>query len=109
MPHLHGMHQLLLCVKHELDAAVCASPQLLDDKVLVDKHIALQDVRRQQHALRVSSAQQCRLCTVLTSDVTPASGRTCRLSTTSRGVSLKSSDRRVVVLTGSRAGVYGMP
>lgn len=38
-----------------------------------------------------------------------ASGRTCRLSTTSRGVSLKSSDRRVAVLTGGRAGVYGMP
>lgn len=45
MSHLHGMNQLLLCVKHELDAAVCASPQLLDDKVLIDKHVALQDVR----------------------------------------------------------------
>lgn len=71
MPHLHGMHQLLLCVKHELDAAMCASPQLLDDKVLVNKDIALQDMCRQQHALSVSSALQA-LHTVLTSDVIPA-------------------------------------
>lgn len=41
LPHLHGMHQLLLCVKHQLDAAMRPPPQLLDNKVLVDKHIAL--------------------------------------------------------------------
>jgi hypothetical protein len=53
--HLHGVHQLLLRVKHELDAAVCTPAQLLDDEVLVDKHIAL---RRTAVANRRSAGQQ---------------------------------------------------
>ncbi len=43
LPHLHGINQLLLCVKHKLDTAMCPTPQLLDYEVLIDKHIALQD------------------------------------------------------------------
>ena len=42
MPHLHSMDQLLLGVKHKLDTAMRPAPQLLDDKVLVHKDVALQ-------------------------------------------------------------------
>lgn len=41
--HLHRMNQLLFCVKHQLDTAMRPAPQLLDNEVLVDKHIALQE------------------------------------------------------------------
>eukprot|EP00955_Chlamydomonas_euryale_P023161 244132-Chlamydomonas_euryale.AAC.8 len=41
--HLHGVQHFIFGIEHELDAAVGALAQVLDDHVLVHKHVVLHE------------------------------------------------------------------